>query len=334
MRAARREGMNGSKPKGRKYDLVVAAYSLSELPTHASRAAATALLWGMVSEGGVLVLVENGSAMGSHTVRSAREMILNSVCPCMQPFLTPKQPVKGGEHGDEQRQLCSQKGQGPGATVVGPCQHDKECPLRPELRETCQFSHKVPKNMVKVNGPSRQEVFSYVTLLKQKASDINMQQDGTLSTVDILKEVLTSGERQEQGVIEKAIEALGSEGSSIFDERLRREDWGRLIRKPIKGQRHVLLDVCSPDGKIERQIVSKGKLKKVPGMYVAARKSQLGGLWPHVHHLLKGGVVKGRSARSRGGQEHVSTMGVVDNDAFGQGQVARGGDGMGKMSES
>ncbi|CAM9501334.1 unnamed protein product, partial [Discosporangium mesarthrocarpum] len=72
--AARVAGERGSR--GRKFDLVVAANSLSELSSHPSRAAATALLWGMVSEGGVLVVVENGTAMGSHTVRSAREMVL------------------------------------------------------------------------------------------------------------------------------------------------------------------------------------------------------------------------------------------------------------------
>lgn len=40
------------------------------------RAAATAVLWSLVAPGGAFVVVENGSAKGSHTVRSARKMIL------------------------------------------------------------------------------------------------------------------------------------------------------------------------------------------------------------------------------------------------------------------
>lgn len=42
------------------------------------RAAATAVLWNLVSPGGALVIVEDGSAKGSHTVRSARQMVLSS----------------------------------------------------------------------------------------------------------------------------------------------------------------------------------------------------------------------------------------------------------------
>lgn len=40
------------------------------------RAAATAVMWSLVAPGGALVLVEDGSAKGSHTVRSARQMVL------------------------------------------------------------------------------------------------------------------------------------------------------------------------------------------------------------------------------------------------------------------
>ena len=40
------------------------------------------------------------------------------------------------------------------------------------------------------------------------------------------------------------------------------------------------MDLCTPQGTIERRIPSKGKLKMYPGAYRAARKSEWGGLWP------------------------------------------------------
>lgn len=46
-----------------------------------------------------------------------------------------------------------------------------------------------------------------------------------------------------------------SEGTDgISDATLRRGDWARLIRKPLKAKGHALLDVCSPDGDIQRKV--------------------------------------------------------------------------------
>ena len=57
--------------------------------------------------------------------------------------------------------------------------------------------------------------------------------------------------------------------------------WARLVRPPLKRSKHVILDVCTPQGTLERRIASKGKLAGVPGAYRAARVGQWGGLWPN-----------------------------------------------------
>lgn len=44
----------------------------------------------------------------------------------------------------------------------------------------------------------------------------------------------------------------GTDG--ISDAILRRDDWARLIRKPLKAKGHALLDVCSPEGNIQRKV--------------------------------------------------------------------------------
>lgn len=49
------------------------------------RAAATAVMWSLVAPGGALVLIEDGSAKGSHTVRSARQMVLRPSSPSSEP---------------------------------------------------------------------------------------------------------------------------------------------------------------------------------------------------------------------------------------------------------
>jgi ribosomal protein RSM22 (predicted rRNA methylase) len=57
--------------------------------------------------------------------------------------------------------------------------------------------------------------------------------------------------------------------------------WARLARPPLKRDRHVILDLCTPQGTFERRVASKGKLQGVPGAYRAARKSRWGALWPN-----------------------------------------------------
>lgn len=89
----------------------------------------------------------------------------------------------------------------------------------------------------------------------------------------------------------------GTDG--ISDATLKRDDWARLIRKPLKAKGHAMLDVCSPEGTIQRKVVAKGKWKGVPGVFVAARKSQLGGLWPYLdNHDFKDRTAELRGART------------------------------------
>ena len=58
--------------------------------------------------------------------------------------------------------------------------------------------------------------------------------------------------------------------------------WSRIVRPPLKRNKHVILDVCTPQGTMERWIPSKGKLRdQFPGAYRAARKAEWGGLWPN-----------------------------------------------------
>ncbi|CAN0419285.1 unnamed protein product, partial [Ectocarpus sp. 12 AP-2014] len=79
-------------------------------------------MWSLVAPGGVLVLVEDGSAKGSHTVRSARHMVLRPSAPA---------PEEGKKN---ERQVP------PRPYVVGPCRHDKECPL--QAGEFCRLQQK------------------------------------------------------------------------------------------------------------------------------------------------------------------------------------------------
>ena len=54
--------------------------------------------------------------------------------------------------------------------------------------------------------------------------------------------------------------------------------WPRLARPSLKRNGHVIHDVCSPAGRLERFVTSKSHGKDE---YYDARKSSWGDLWPH-----------------------------------------------------
>jgi ribosomal protein RSM22 (predicted rRNA methylase) len=98
--------------------------------------------------------------------------------------------------------------------------------------------------------------------------------------------------------------------------------WARLVRPPLKRSRHVVLDMCTPQGTLERRVASKGKLAGVPGAYRAARKGAWGGLWPN--WLARKRLPREASAllaEVRGGDDAHDDDGDVRADVGGSGSV-------------
>ena len=81
--------------------------------------------------------------------------------------------------------------------------------------------------------------------------------------------------RRRAGALEAAVaaaEAAGIPGAG---------QWARIVRPPLRRNRHVILDVCTPQGTLERRIATPAKLAAFPGAYRAARKSSWGAEWPN-----------------------------------------------------
>jgi ribosomal protein RSM22 (predicted rRNA methylase) len=58
--------------------------------------------------------------------------------------------------------------------------------------------------------------------------------------------------------------------------------WARLVRAPRKRSGHVVLDLCTPSGSLQRRVVGASHASLLgPGSYRMARKSRWGDTWPH-----------------------------------------------------
>ena len=58
--------------------------------------------------------------------------------------------------------------------------------------------------------------------------------------------------------------------------------WSRLVRPPSKRSGHIILDLCTPAGSLQRITVAASHTKLLgPGSYRMARKARWGDAWPH-----------------------------------------------------
>ncbi len=61
---------------------------------------------------------------------------------------------------------------------------------------------------------------------------------------------------------------------------LYREEYGRVVRAPLKNKGHITVDLCHPGGDLHRNTLSRANLLGVPALYSALRKTTWGGLFP------------------------------------------------------
>lgn len=66
-----------AKDDSQRFDMAVAAYTLSELTSDSVKRAAVQVMFEALDNNGILVIIDNGSPIGSHHTRSARQMLLD-----------------------------------------------------------------------------------------------------------------------------------------------------------------------------------------------------------------------------------------------------------------
>ena len=96
-------------------------------------------------------------------------------------------------------------------------------------------------------------------------------------------QILSSAVEQEPEGMPAYLDALVDRHDidwETYSPALRREEWGRIMRSPIKSKGHATLDLCVPSGVLTRSVLSRGNMLQVPSLYTAMRKTTWGGLFP------------------------------------------------------
>ncbi|ODA83611.1 hypothetical protein RJ55_02126 [Drechmeria coniospora] len=244
----------GDQRQSRKtFDVIIASHLFLKEKQDHYRQAVLNNLWSLLSkDGGVLVVVEKAHPRGFEAVAHVRDTVLNH-------FLLPPsgQSRVGIDDFNPAFHRELEAGQ-----ILAPCTSHGSCPMYVEegkskgRKDYCHFHQRFARPkfysaMLGASAGTQGDVeFSYVTFQRGVAKA------GSLSGAEATAKALEGYEMSSEGPDMKSLP--------------------RVVLPPLKRKGHVTLDVCTPEGKMERWTVPKSFSKLA---YHDARKSQWGDLW-------------------------------------------------------
>ncbi|KJX99802.1 hypothetical protein TI39_contig351g00018, partial [Zymoseptoria brevis] len=262
-----------AKVKG-KFDIVIAPHSLWPLREDHLRKAHVQNLWHLLNaDGGVLLLVEKGVSRGFEMIAGARDMLLERHISSPDSTERSMNIDEPGAH--EYADLLMQPKET--GMIIAPCTNHTACPLYSQKgmvkgrRTICSFEQRYHRpaflqSIFGQSGKNHEDVeFSYLSVLR--GQDLRQQPQST--SADIV-----------QGEDATSLAFAGYEEVTPSASRLFAPPNGlslpRAILPPMKRTGHVILDVCTPSGTLERWTVPRSFSKQA---FRDARKSGWGDLW-------------------------------------------------------
>ena len=247
----------------KQYDIIVAPYTLWGLKEDYMRKNQVQNFWSLLDPaGGVLVIIEKGLPRGFELVAGARELLLNRhiASPDMSEIAENPHNGQDSQYGPKEKGM-----------IIAPCTNHTRCPMyttpgRSEGRKDfCHFSQRFirPPYLQRILGlrnRNHEDIkFSYIAV--QRGVD-RRETHGITQGSEAAAAALTGYE----GSPETSSDGLSPHMLSL----------PRTILPPIKRRGHVILDLCTPAGRIERWTVPKSFSMQA---YRDARKSIWGDLW-------------------------------------------------------
>lgn len=289
--------LRNKNPQPRKqYDVILAPHTLWTLKEDYMRKNQIQNFWSLLDpKGGVLVLIEKGVPRGFELIAGARETLLKHhvASPGDEEVEAPIEAASRNRFGPKEKGM-----------IIAPCTNHGKCPMyitagRSQGRKDyCHFSQRYirPHYLQRILGSrdkNHEDIsFSYVALqrgIDQREADNIMQGQAAV-------EAAFAGFEDAEGIesTEGSQDAIDPEVASVSALSL-----PRAILPPIKRHGHVILDLCTPAGKIERWTVPKSFSKQA---YRDARKSKWGDLWAlgaktRVQRNIRVGLNKAKTQR-------------------------------------
>ena len=289
--------LESKNPQARKqYDVILAPHTLWTLKQDYMRKNQIQNFWSLLDpKGGVLVLIEKGVPRGFELIAGARETLLkyHVASPGDEEVEAPIEAASRNRFGPKEKGM-----------IIAPCTNHGKCPMyitagqSQGRKDYCHFSQRYlrPHYLQRILGSRDKNhediLFSYVALQRgvdQREADNVVQGQVAVEAAFAGYEV-TEGNEDSTG----SQDIIAPEVAIVSTLSL-----PRAILPPIKRHGHVILDLCTPAGKIERWTVPRSFSKQA---YRDARKSKWGDLWAlgaktRVQRNIRVGLNKGKTQR-------------------------------------
>jgi ribosomal protein RSM22 (predicted rRNA methylase) len=285
--------LDDDRPAQRKqFDIVIAPYTLLAQKEDWERKLYVQNLWTLVSSsGGVLLLIEKGMPRGFEVIAGARELLLERHISSPLSHNTHYSLVPDSELDPMFKQETGM--------IIAPCTNHNKCPLyripgvSQGRKDFCSFQQRYirPFQLQRLLGATDRNHddvdFSYVSVLKGK--DLRNHE---LSSIEHLLDPMSATPTSNPDSYPIPSEAWIEDCQEGFDTKPEAADTidpphdptsyppphllPRLLYPPMKRPGHIILDVCTPLGTIERWTVPRSFSRRA---FRDARKAQWGDLW-------------------------------------------------------
>ena len=281
-----------------KFDIIIAPHTLWPLREDYLRRSHVQNLWGMLaSDGGVLLLLEKGVPRGFEMVAGARDLLLDTRI--ASPGLTdmrdldidsPLQPPEidweddgtGAAPASEARPV-SRGAQKETGMIIAPCTNHTGCPMYTHKgvlkgrKDICHFEQRYIRppflqSILKARDKNYEDVkFSYLSVMRGRDLRSTKSTTATTSNADADFTFIVQG----QEATDLAFDAMYTEANDAASGP-NALTLPRTVLPPMKRRGHVILDLCTSAGNLERWTVPRSYSKLA---YRDARKSRWGDLW-------------------------------------------------------
>ncbi|KAF2205087.1 hypothetical protein GQ43DRAFT_453323 [Delitschia confertaspora ATCC 74209] len=257
------------------YDIIIAPHTLWNLPQEHLRKEQVSKYWSLLNpDGGVLILVEKGLPRGFEVLAAAREFLLDKriASPGATEIETPLQDQVSRPEEDT-RFTAKETGM-----IIAPCTNHKACPMysTPGIskgrKDFCYFSQRYIRppylqRILNSRDRNHEDVqFSYLAVQRGR--------DQRLADHDILGNGVVQGEKATDEAFEGHEWKSEEELTTVED--VNPLSLPRVILPALKRRGHIIMDVCTPAGTLERWTVPRSFGKQA---FRDARKVRWGDLW-------------------------------------------------------
>ncbi|KAF9698703.1 hypothetical protein EKO04_002765 [Ascochyta lentis] len=271
---------NTAQPR-KVYDMIIAPHTLWPLKQEYLRKDQVAKYWSLLNpKGGVLILIEKGLPRGFEVIAGARELLLNRhiASPDSTAIETPldEQVSKPDQ---ETRFTNKETGM-----IIAPCTNHSACPMYSTpgksagRKDFCFFTQRYIRppylqRILNAKDKNHEDVqFSYLAVQRGR--------DQRLPEHDIVGKGVVQGAQSTDAAFaghEWAAESQDPENPDLVTpDQINPLSLPRLILPALKRRGHIILDVCTPAGTLERWTVPRSFSRQA---FRDAKKSRWGDLW-------------------------------------------------------